>query len=86
MSSQKRSPFSLPFRSNYCCSKSTEMAMAEQKRRNAAKQNAPLSATKTRTQKEQDLFVWTGKAEDEDKAKDNIAFLNNNNNNNNSIK
>jgi hypothetical protein len=31
------------------------MAMAEQKRRNAAKQNAPLSATKTRTQKEQDL-------------------------------
>ncbi len=50
------------------------MAMAEQKRRNAAKQNAPLSATKTRTQTEQDLFVWTGKAEDEDKAEDNIAF------------
>jgi hypothetical protein len=57
------------------------MAMAEQKRRNAAKQNAPLSATKTRTQTEQDLFVWTGKAEDEDKAEDNIAFLNDNNNN-----
>jgi hypothetical protein len=50
------------------------MAMAEQKQRNAAKQNAPLSATKTRTQKEQDLFVWTSKAEDRDKAKDNIAF------------
>jgi hypothetical protein len=36
----------LPFRSNYCCDRSTEMAMAEQKRRNAAKQNAALSATK----------------------------------------
>jgi hypothetical protein len=70
MSSQKCTPFSLPFRSSsYCCSGSTEMAMAEQKRCNAAKQNAPLSATKTRTQKEQDLFVWTSKAEDEDKPK-----------------
>jgi len=59
------------------------MAMAEQKRRNAAKQNTPLSAAKTRTQKEQDLFVWTSKAQDGDKAKDNIAFYNNNNNNNN---